>query len=359
MIEDTLNESQKKRIQERLKLDFNVELLKSNTILERTKFSANFRKYLDLFITDLYYDGVLFYGFTIVMPFTNKNDPKMWYYTHLRVEDLINYIKDNIELIEFCYLSIELHDNLTNHKKINKSNSLIEKYNHMEGVPFFKGIIGVRSLLGKNDCHFNQIKRIFNIPLNETVIKKLSTIKIIKNYWNFVIKQNNYKFHRFTQYSDNYNSFYGEMSDLELQYDNLEHVAFGLDENTNSLHSTMCGIKDLNPDTQTIINYLFSIYMTKAGFYLYGNKIYQRNKKNVLKCKYSIEYLRCNNIRILEKLKKLFPQQLKNLQISTLFNQSWNNFFNALKINNHYLPTIKLKKKKKKKQKLFYKFNSL
>ncbi|RYE13223.1 MAG: hypothetical protein EOP34_09265, partial [Rickettsiales bacterium] len=200
MIEDTLNESQKKRIQERLKLDFNVELLKSNTILERTKFSANFRNYLDLFITDLYYDGVLFYGFTIVMPFTNKNDPKMWYYTHLRVEDLINYIKDNIELIEFCYLSIELHDNLTNHKKINKSNSLIEKYNHMEGVPFFKGIIGVRSLLGKNDCHFNQIKRIFNIPLNETVIKKLSTIKIIKNYWNFVIKQNNYKFHRFTQY---------------------------------------------------------------------------------------------------------------------------------------------------------------
>ena len=327
-IEDTLNENQKYRIQQRLKLDFHKELEISKNSSERKKFSKNLKTQLDILVNQLYDDGVMFYGFTIERSNfeieTEDFIKNMWYYTHLRVEDLINFFNEKIELIEFCYISIEFDEkNLMKMKR-----------------PNFYGILGVRSLIGQNKSHYNEILKILDDQIDDVKITRLLTLKMIKQHWNFIIKQNNFYFHRFTHYSNFYDEFYGSISDLELQFDRIEHIAFGLDETKSFKYDYIKGIEDCDPDYQTIINYLITIYMIEEKLFLYENNLYKKISNYDVILYGSIDLLRKNNLKIFEELKKKFPQQLNGLKISKIFNQGWEKFFNDIKLNNHYLPIL-------------------
>jgi hypothetical protein len=246
------------------------------------------------------------------MPFLDKNDSELWYIVHLQVEKWVKDFSDQIELIEFCYISIELEDNL----------------------PFLKGLIGVRSLTGKNKYHFNEIKKIFNLSHLECSVIELSKILLIKNYWNFLLKENNFKFHRFVQYSLFFNQFYGAISELENQYDDVDHSAFGLDENLTNKHLNIKGIGDINPDNFTILNYIVTLYQSYTGYYINNNILYRKieNSKYSWEIFDSIEYFNKNNVKIFEFLKERFPQQLKNLKISSLLNNSWDSFFEYYRV---------------------------
>ena len=179
----------------------------------------------------------------------------MWYLTHLKVSDLIIFFRENIELIEFCYIVIEFD------KK------------EITNRPVLKGIIGVRSLTGNinKNSHFIEIKKVFNDNIDEIKIFNFNSLEKIKSYWYFIIKENNFKFHRFAQYSEFYSDLYGFISDLELKYDDIEHIAFALDEFLNAKNCNLSGIRDTKPDYQTIITYLITIYMQNNS--LYKNKL--------------------------------------------------------------------------------------
>ena len=118
---------------------------------ERKLFLNLFYNHLDILIDSLYNNGILFYSFTIKIPFLEKNDPKMWYYTHLHLEGWLSTFRTEIEMLEFCYFSTLIDTN----------NLVVQKLN--KGISLFKGIIGVRSLMGKTNMHLNQIRKIFTI----------------------------------------------------------------------------------------------------------------------------------------------------------------------------------------------------
>lgn len=318
-IEDTLTEFQKRRINERLNLDFNRELEKSKTSLERKNFTKNFRNQLDIFLTELYNDGVLFYGFTVSMFDLKSSNPDFWKLIHLAVEDWVNSLKNDIELLEFTYISIELDQ---------------------KGFPFLKGILSIRSLIGNNELLFNEIKKIFNYQHLDCSVKSFFSIDEIKDYFFFIIKENNFKYHRFTYYSDFYESFYAEFMDLELQYDSETRVAFNLDRTVGSTFFFLKGINELYPHKKTIINYLVNVYMLKKNYFVLNNFLYEKMDDFNFKLVGPIDFLRENNILIFSFLKTLFPQQLNSLKISSLFNESWNSFYEDIKNNNHYLPEI-------------------
>lgn len=346
-IEETLNEFQKRRLSERLKLNFYEELKKSKKNLERKQFFKKFLNHIDIFVTELYNNGVIFYSFNIVMPFLREDDPELWKIIHLQVEDWVNTIKIEIELIEFLYLSIQLQIDKKSIFEENSENNIKDKTDSELKLPYFCGIIGVRSLIGKNDYHINAMKKFFNLNHLICTVGNFNSVDDIKNYWYDMIKDNNLFFHRFTQYSNYYNSLYCDIADFELQYDDVEHIAFGLDENLDSKYNYIKGIEDCNPDEKTIITYLINIYMLKEKLFINKNKIYRKQNNHKLKFIGSVDYLILNNLKIFQKLKKRFPQQLTGLKIPKLFNKAWNLFFADIKKNNHYLPQIKIKKKKK------------
>lgn len=336
-IEDTLNKFQKRRVLERLKLNFNEELNKSKIDPGKIKFYYSFLNEIDFFVERLYNDGVLFYGFQLYMPFLKKENQKdQWYYTHLRVEDWLNFLKTKVELIEFCYLSIELNNEV---KMSHDKNFVLLEPN----TPYFSGIIGIRSLLGKNDSHFFELKKVLNVELNYLELKSLNSIDVIKKYWIFVMQNRNFKFHRFAQFSNYYDNYYGSIADLELQYDNKEHIAFALDEHEDSKDISLSGITDLNPDNETIINYLIHIYMFNEKLFLCNNKIYKKLNNFEIKLLGSIFFLQKNNLNIFNDLKIKFPQQLSGLKISKLLHHSWDLFFFNICKCNHYLPTLDTK----------------
>lgn len=331
-LEEKLNNYQKKRITERLELDFDKENNKET--VEKKRFIINFYNELNIFNTELYNNGVLFYGFSIKMPFFENTDPDLWYYIHLQVENWVSEFRDRIELIEFCYLSIELENDKRYYRKNNTVKEVSIQFNKTENVPYIKGIIGVRSLIGKNKNHFNEIKKFFNITCYDIKVKELHTLSLIKKYWNFILKEQNFKFHRFCQYSRYFEQLYGSISDLELQYDD-DHFAFNLDEELNSKCRNLQGIQDLNPYSQTVINYLFTIYMLEEDLILIKNKVYRKNDYSYIG---GIDFLQKNNIKIIEKLKLKYPQQLGKLNIPKLFAEGWDKFYADIKKNNHYLP---------------------
>lgn len=319
--QEYITKYQEKKIKIRLDLNFQTELKKSKSLSECKRFAKNFKTQIDILISEMYADGVMFYGFVMEKPYLKYEDTDMWYCTHLQVEYFVTQLRQEIELIEFCYIAIELP---------------------VDGVsPKFYGIIGVRSLLGKNQMHFNEMKKILDDTIDDIQLTSLTTPKKIKNYWNYVIKENNFKFHRFQYYSNNYQMIFGTISDLELQFD--DRVAFDLDKFVNSLHHEISGIKNRKPTAQIKINYLINLYMIEHKMVLYENKIYKKieNSKYSWAVYDSIDFLEKNNILIFNYLKTKYPQQLNMLNIPKLFSEGWNVFFEDTKKNNHYLSSIK------------------
>ncbi len=352
MIEETLSTFQKEFIKKRLKLDFNQELEKSKTEFNRKSFNKIFRDELDILIQRFFMDGIQFYGFTIDLLFLKKNNIENWKDVHEYIEDWINWIGSEIELIEFSYFSIELHKReRLKKRKIKKSpgNELVV-YNGLDGMPHLHGIIGIRTILGHNDNLDIAIKDIFkSFHQHEDIkINKLYQIKDVKKYWNYVIKENNFRFHRFVQYSShlNYIKIYGSIADLELIYDDNDRYAFELQEWKNSKTCDVSGVKSNKPSSKTLIVYLLNLFLWHKNYKINNNKIYQQ----IPDTKYSwtiidnTEALKKNNITIFEYLKKIYPQQLDGINTMEIINKDWNSTIEEIIENNQYLSQIEFKK---------------
>ena len=315
-----IHEHQKKIIEKRIKLNF-FEELKKNFSGKRS-FARSFCKEIELMVHQFYRDGIQFYGFTIDLLDLDKNDPDFWNKIHYNVEYYISDIGTRIELIEFCYLVIEIFN--------------------QKDIPYLKGIIGVRTLIGENDFLDIQVKKVFrNIHEVQNIeINRLFDINVIKNYWYFIIKENNFRFHRFTHY--------GEIADLELIYseDNINPgFAFCLDEWRYSKTYQITGVKLKNPDSRTLIIYLLNLYFWHNNYKLSNNLIFKKVDKTKFsfELKYSIKMLKRNNIIIFEFLKKAYPMQLKEIHSIEIVNKDWNDTVDEILSNNHYLPNFTFK----------------
>ena len=92
--------------------DFNKYLKDDN--LSKRDFIKQFYKLKEIFINDMLYKGILFFGFTINFPsvkdITDVLDSEeiIWDKIHEKVENFLITSK-YIELIEFVYISIECH----------------------------------------------------------------------------------------------------------------------------------------------------------------------------------------------------------------------------------------------------------
>lgn len=344
-----LEEYQLRIIKERLKFNFFEELKKTNP--GKQAFKKSFRNELDILIPQLYNKGVQFYALTIDLTYLKSYDlPKdFWADLHEEVEHWVAVIAKNVSMVEFCYFSIEMHPGKNKSKESfsSKMLSIIDNKNSLEGLPHLHGVLGVRSLIGYNEQLDLSIKKLFCsiYKINDIVIKPLLTKKAIKAYWNYCIKENNFKFHRFAHYSE-YNSFlYGSIAQLELIYDEQERYAFGMCEHRTSKTRSISGVQVRHPNNKTLITYLLNLFMWHKNYKLHNNNLYCM----IPDTKYSwakidtLDSLRLNSIQIFEFLKTLYPQHLEDLNPMEFIFQDWDKFIEFVHKNNQYLPGIKFK----------------
>ena len=333
-----IHEHQRKKIKKRIELNFKTELIKD--FLGKESFAKIFRKELNLLVDHFYLNGIQFYGFTIDMLNLNLDSElselELWQKVHYNVEHYISDIGTRIELVEFCYLSIELKD-------------YIEK-EYKKELPFLKGIIGVRTLIGENTFLDIEVKKVFRSihDFNKIEINRLYNPKKIKAYWNYVINQNNFRFHRFTSYGDSYNyiDYYGEISDLEFIYSEDSKnpgFAFGLDEWRYNKTYQIRGINLKKPNKKTLIIFLLNLYFFNKKYKLYQNLIFQE----IIDTKYSLNYVcnleffKNNSIQIFEDLKKIYPMHLQYINFLELIINDFNKVIDSIEDNNNFLHKIK------------------
>ncbi|RYE04900.1 MAG: hypothetical protein EOP33_08205 [Rickettsiaceae bacterium] len=301
-----LNEYQIKVIKKKLSYDFDSCLRESNK--KKEVFSKAFRNHLDVLIQRLSKKGVKFYGLTFKLPeFQSGN----WETIHRRTEEIIAFSMKNIEMIEFMYFSIEKDKN------------------------FFQlhCVMGVRSLIGES--MLAEIRDVFNQFNDDIVIKHITKFHQIKVWWNFVIKQENFKFHRFVHFSKFYDFIYGSISEHEVTWG--DGGCYNMEFYENALYSDIQGI--IEKDNIISCIQLLGLYFYFNKFFLHENYIYYRNK-NIWEAKNYIAWLDENNIKIFNELKEKFPQQLFNLNINKMLVNYWETVYNLILKKNKYLPSF-------------------
>lgn len=334
-----IHEHQKEIIKERSKLNFFKELNEKS--YGKKSFAKFFKNELNLLVNQFDSDGIQFYGFSIDMLDLRVENPDFWKEVHETVELWISEIGQRVELIEFCYISIQMY-------KYNK-NSLIKRKVSLE-LPKLYGIIGVRSIIGNNPLLDIEVKKVFrNIYdfQDIRVVRLIGINKIIK-YWKRIIRKNNFRFHRFTRYSNNSNYDYGAISDFELTYNigNKGPInnAFGLDEWRYSNTFQITGVKSKDPSNQTLIIYLLNLYLWHKNYKIFDAHIYEQVPSTFYSWKLflSLDFLKKKNIAIFEYLKKIYPMQLNNINTIEIINRDWNKTVDEIILNNHYLSCIEI-----------------
>jgi hypothetical protein len=314
-----LQEFQKLIIKDKINLKFE-ECLKEK-FEEKNNFARIFRNEMDIYITNLSEKGVTFFGININFPEWLNIDikDKAWYIIHYRVEEFLVFISKNIELSEFCYLSIE---------------------KNKQGLPVIHGLLGVRNVLAKNTGLINQLKTIFYLTYTDILIKELLDADCAKNYWNFCVKENNFKFHRMMAFSQFFSSEFDRLSEQELKLiertskynDCVGYICGGYIY--NSLNSDIRGINSKNKTVEAQLIYFFSLYMRLKNIFFRKSD----SKSNI------IDFLRKNNVKIIEELKKKFPQQLSILSTQDILLIGFESTIDIILKNKNYLPLLKKKR---------------
>jgi hypothetical protein len=356
-------------IKEREFLNFNQCLNENNS--SKRSFIKEFYKNKEILINDFLSKGILFYGFTLNFSDGALDANVLWKMIHIRVEELL-LISKNIELIEFMYVSIECHgerqeerekllitqegstqnniENLRNNKNINLYERILDiskaEQKTLKGLPHLHGIIGIRSLIGENNILLNELNKFYlNNYYKDLLIKRLKTFKQINSYWNYVIKEHNFKFHRFARYSKFFDGVYNNFYDLELKFDHETgdpKEVYSLDLIENGLWNNLLGIGSKNCIKKRILIYLLNIYLWNNNIILNNNDFYKKLDETKFSWKLltGINYLRDNMFELIKYLKNIFPQQLDNIDLNELFIQHLEDCINSILINNKYLPNL-------------------
>ena len=277
------------REKEKLNYDENIILMND----KKKIFDKLFRSHIDIFIKSLMKEGILFYGFTINFPNFIGETNNAWKMINFRVEELLILLKNNIELIEFVYLSIERHgerqeerekllitqggstqNNVKNKKNKIKTNIYEkilditkEEQKTLKGLPHLHGIIGIRSLIGENKELCNELQKffVFNEFYEDILIKQLKSFRQIKGYWNYVIKEKNYNFHRFAYYSSFFTEYYNNINEFTVKYnfnDELNTI-WGGDFIKDAKCNKIKGIGTLKVTDKILLLYLFNSKLIK------------------------------------------------------------------------------------------------
>jgi len=376
--DEKIDKYQLSLMKEKEKYNFNECLLDKSD--DKKQFDKVFRTDLDILINTFLSKGVLFYGFTInfseLRNVTDEDRRGCWQMIHFRVEEFLTISKKHVELLEFVYLSIECHGKLIKHNNLssflslptptstlkssfltnenenedkdNNNNNIDiskEEQKTLKGLPHIHGIIGIRSLIGKNDMLLTQLNKNYSMLYSDMLIKSLKSFKQIKGYWNYVIKEQNYKFHRFAFFSNIYDNDYGKIADDELILD-YQKQSLGLGLIDNAVHKNIIGIGTSKYNNKRVLIYLISLYMHIKDMTIYQNDFYIKIKESKFSWKLmsDISYLKNNCITMLLELQKMFPQQLEHLDINQLILDHLEIVYNDVLKNNKYLPNIELNK---------------
>lgn len=356
-------------------LNFNENLLFNND--KKKTFNKLFRNYLDIFIKSLNAEGVLFFGFTLNYPNFIKDSTNAWILIHDRVEELLHLLKINIELLEFVYVSIECHgerqaerENIlnleegstqNNNKNINKKKKKniyeqtldisLEEQRTLKGLPHLHGIIGIRSLIGKNPELCNQLQKmlVFHIGYEDVLIKQLNTIKQIKGYWNYVIKEQNYNFHRFSYFSSFFNHYYLIFEDFVNRYNfDDKYIGWGGDYIKDAKSNNIKGIGTFKIKDHNILIYLFNLFLTIKQIKINNNNLYHKIDRSKFSWERisELNYLRLNSFNILDELIKISPVQLESNKqmIKNKFVDIIDDVIIKIQKNNYFLPNIEFTK---------------
>ena len=278
--------------------------------------------------------GVLFYSISIELPNSIKEN-NFWEEVHKHVEEFINYVGFSVELVEFCYFSIEV-EGITPKWQIKKSSLNSAKKN----TAYLRGIIGVRSLFGKNKLFLYEIMEVFNLSFFEVELKWLSSISEVKESWIFVIKQKNFKFHTFVNYSDLYPIVYGEIADDELRFEGLS--AFGQENHFISETMNVAGIQKKSPTKKEKVLYLINLYMIHYGFVVFEDNFFEKinNSKISWQLVYNFVDMKNRIQQVFEEVKSLYPQQLAGFNFMDLMLTDIDSIFSMIKKNNCLVPRI-------------------
>lgn len=306
---------QKKKIKEKNMLNFDQELNFSSK--NKREYSKTLRNELDIFITTLQSKGVTFYGVTI-----NFLELQSMNTIHTKIEELVNLISSNIELVEFLYFSIEKH-----------------KKEKLNGLPHVHGVIGVRSLIGNNVIL--SLKRFFYNFRYDTQLDYLCDVKNIKKWWNYVLKENNFKFHTFVYYSKWYENLYAILANHEHQYD--PSGTFKLYYHNSAKYTNIKGLDMKNPKFINILLYLFNLWFQKKGFFFFKDDFFSKipGSRYAWEIQGNLSYLKENKITIIKELIAEFPQQLGELFYEDLLLKEFDTLYQILQNNNEYLPCLK------------------
>ncbi|RYX79866.1 hypothetical protein EON71_00135 [bacterium] len=325
-----LNEFQKKKIKQRLCMDFFIELDKKS--VEKKRYSEVLENQLDILISKFEPQGIMFYGIKIELPFLINEKGNIWEIVHKDVEEFINYMGSNIELIEFCYMSIEV----SGRKPLWQGKDT----ESVVGLPCIHGIFGVRSIIGENPSLISEIKDIFIISFYDIKVIWLKNKSEISNHWNFIIKQKNFKFHSFVNFSKFYQNIYGGIADEELKFEDQQ--AFGQVDHFVSETMYISGIKKKYPSNSLLIIYFISLYFDHKNYRIINNKIFSKVSKLKISWNFicHLDELKKKYKMIFECLKTLYPQQLEDFNITELVLGSWDFTFEQIKKNNSFIPEI-------------------
>jgi len=326
-----LNKYQKNEITQRSSLDFFTELDKMST--KKQRYSNILDIQLDSLISKLNEKGVLFYSIVIDMPFLKeKKQSEVWETVHTEVEGFLNYIGSNIELIEFCYFSIEIPERSPKWQKKEKKFS--------QGLPNIIGIFGVRSMIGVNKFLITELKNLFILNFHDVEVNWLSKKKEIKRFFNHVTKQKNFRFHRFVNYSSFFSEMYANIANQETNFEDQQ--SFGQVNHFISKTMHVSGLMSKKLNEKSLIIYFIGIFFYEKGLRLHENKIYSRVTGFRFCWEYycDLDFINKNYTIIFDFIKQLYPQQLNDFNITGLILNSWNLTINQIKKNNSFIPQI-------------------
>lgn len=326
----------------------------------------------DLFINDLLQNGVQFYTFTIMFPdnktkadtlniideVNNQNDNANLYEyglqssltgdfiergSPLSPDDYKNYIKNgsiqfldflnNIELIEFSYMSVE-------YTKPNKEGYI---------MPHYHCLIGVRSIIGRNPVLGLQINKMLFEWYKDIQFREVKNMHDIRTAFNYVVKEHNFKDHYIGFYKSEQLNFitskmFDDMDCLSYLIRNFEDgIITDESRDFNSLVNIKVFPKNkyksinhngmLNDSTQkNIVIYLFNLYFKLNDIVIFNNNMHIKDKYSKFTWGFhkNLEYLKDNYLEIISFLKFKFPMQLENVDLQSIIYNELNNAFKLI-----------------------------
>lgn len=306
-----------------------------------------FTKHRDYIVGKLMSQGVMFYSININYPhywagdrnFEPRTLEEAWKSIRYEVLALRNHYLDDTDLIEFAYIVIE------SHKAV--------KDPRMAGYPHIHMLVGVRSLLGDPGIiKLDLMERLLSAGYTDIDIHYLRTNLDVGKYWNYIVKETNYKEggigkdgfknHYFYQFHVE-NGIYGKFYDF-LMFEDLPYPQDAEIGNRPHRHDKIVGLTNPKGKDKYVLINLWVVFMQLTGMFHYNGKLYQRNYIS----RYSYELLGDLNIlklktdEMLQILSKVFIYQMRDLDMRRLMSDYFEDAIKTVNNNPLLLPTRRI-----------------